>query len=232
MPNTAPDPPAPSQPPRRRFTDLNALPVAVSLGTYRADVLGWGFVEPRPWRNYLHAHSFFEICYAFTGRGTFSVNGTTHAVAVGDVFAARPGEPHEIVADRRRPLGIYFWSHTLVRGRAPAGGGAGGDVDAVLSGFERSTARVSPAVGFSMLRTLELLTDEVVHRRPGHAMAVAGLAGKLLLDTARAASVDGLKRSPPRHRRGPSGSGSCRRPSRTSATTSPDRSASATSPHR
>lgn len=51
--------------PRHRFIDLAILPVSLRLGRFSAQLLSWGFFRPRWWRNYLHMHSFFEICYAY-----------------------------------------------------------------------------------------------------------------------------------------------------------------------
>jgi AraC family L-rhamnose operon transcriptional activator RhaR len=164
-----------------RFTDLGQLPVTVRLGSYTAQALNWGFIEPRWWRNFLHTHSFFEICYAYAGRGTFQMLGKTYQVKAGDVFVAKPGEPHEIISDRRQPLGIYFWSYTLIRGKLADSS----PIDALLEAFGRSTRWISrDAPG--MKRTLELLTEEAVKRSAGFPLVIDGLVAKLLLDTARA----------------------------------------------
>jgi hypothetical protein len=63
--------------PRQRFLDLNAVPIALSLGDFNVDMLHWGFISSEWWRHYLHVHSFFEICYAFAGRGEFREQGGT-----------------------------------------------------------------------------------------------------------------------------------------------------------
>jgi len=65
---------------RRRFTDLNMLSLTLRLGNFTGEILSWGLMEPRWWRNYLHTHSFFEVCYAFCGRGTFRMLDTPYAV--------------------------------------------------------------------------------------------------------------------------------------------------------
>jgi AraC family L-rhamnose operon transcriptional activator RhaR len=54
------------------------VPLSPDLGGFRAEILSWGFFEPRWWRNHLHGHSFFEICYAYAGRGTFRCLGTDY----------------------------------------------------------------------------------------------------------------------------------------------------------
>nr|MBA3710592.1 AraC family ligand binding domain-containing protein [Planctomycetota bacterium] len=103
------DPPR-ADPPRERFIELARTPVRVTLGSFTAEVLGWGFIGTKPWRNWLHSHTYYEICYAYAGRGRFRMLGVDHAVERGQVFVAKPGEEHEIISSRRDPLGIYFWS--------------------------------------------------------------------------------------------------------------------------
>ena len=167
---------------RSRFTDLGQLPIAVRIGSYNAQTLFWGFCEPKWWRNFLYTHSFFEVCYAYSGRGIFRMMGREYAVKAGDLFVAKPGEPHEIVSEHRKPLGIYFWAYTLIRGKST--GGDSSAIDALLEAFLRSPRWVNRARG--MWQTLELLTEEVVRRLPGLPIAIDGLVTKLMLDTARA----------------------------------------------
>lgn len=169
--------------PRGRFTDLNALPLSFQLGSFSGQILGWGFFEPRWWRNYLHSHSFFEICYAFQGCGTFRMLGDDYSVQAGDVFVAKPSEPHEIISSHDDPLGIYFWSYTLVPLAERAVQSKA--IDTLLDRFLASRTWVSQRAR-GMRQTLELLTEEVVLREPGHREAIDGLLVKLLLDTARA----------------------------------------------
>jgi AraC-like DNA-binding protein/quercetin dioxygenase-like cupin family protein len=169
--------------PRQRFTDLNSVPLRLNLGGFSADILHWGFIPPEWWRNYLHVHSFFEICYAFAGRGEFRICGETLELKQGDVFVAKPDEPHEIIADKTDPLGIYFWSYTLV---PPAKRQAGThDIDTLLRAFLETSRRLNHDM-LQMEGTLELLTDEVMKREVGYSQVIQGLVTKLLLDTARA----------------------------------------------
>jgi hypothetical protein len=93
---------------RRRFLELNQLSLALPLGDVTCEILGWGFLGERWWRNYLHVHSFYEVCCAFDGEGVFRINGEEHVVRAGDLFVARPTEPHEIVSSEDAPLGISW----------------------------------------------------------------------------------------------------------------------------
>jgi AraC-like DNA-binding protein len=170
---------------RSRFTELSSLPIAVCVGHHRSEILYWGHFGARWWRNHLHAHSFYEICYAFEGRGTFEVNGQLHDIRPGHVFVAKPGEPHEIISSRKKPLGIYFWAYMLVP--PPPGTGPDDQVDptdALLDAFGRSQRWVAPAR--MIQQTVKMLTEEIVHRKPGYVQVINGLVIKLLLDTARA----------------------------------------------
>lgn len=168
--------------PRSRFTELNQVPLSLRLGHFTSEMLNWGFFEPRWWRNYLHTHSFFEVCYAFEGQGVFHSAGTDYDIQAGQVFVARPGEIHEIVSSEADPLGIYFWSYTLIPPReCPQEAGA----DALLSAFltEHTLLNMAPP---AMPRILELLTEEIAYKGPGYVQAIEALIAKLLLDTARA----------------------------------------------
>jgi AraC family L-rhamnose operon transcriptional activator RhaR len=159
------------------------LALSLHLGSFTGEILSWGFMEPRWWRNYLHTHSFFEVCYAYCGRGTFRMLDTPYGVRAGEVFVAKPGEPHEIIASEDDPLGIYYWSYTLVphRDRQPDER----EIDALLDAFALSNKWVSGQV-WGMEATLELLTEEIARKQPAYCRAIEGLVTKLLLDTARA----------------------------------------------
>ena len=168
--------------PRQRFTDLAQLKLSLQVGRFQSEFLGWGFFESRYWRNYLHVHSFFEICYAFEGRGLFSIAGQQHEVRQGQVFVARPGEVHEIISSEEDPLGIYFWSYTLTQCQNQPSQTSGSDplLDAFLTS-RRWVGQKTPG----MQRTLELLTEEIAQQGPGYQQSIEGLLVKLLLDTAR-----------------------------------------------
>src|SRR5581483_3581036 len=101
-----------STPMFRPFGELSRLSLSVRVGSRRADMLYFGYLGAQWWRNYLHTHSFFEICYSLDGSGVFRLNGQEHAVGRGDLFVARPGEAHEIVSARRDVLKIVFWAFT------------------------------------------------------------------------------------------------------------------------
>ena len=170
---------------RQRFTDLNSIPLHLNLGGFSADILHWGFIDTQWWRNYLHVHSFFEICYAFAGCGQFVIGGETLLVKKGDVFVAKPDEPHEIIADQMDPLGICFWSYTLVPPATAKRQVSMNDIDTLLRAFMVTSRRLNHDMQ-PMQATLELLTDEVIKREAGYSQVIHGLVTKLLLDTARA----------------------------------------------
>lgn len=165
---------------RNRITELRGLSLTVPLGGFAARIRGWGFYEPKWWRNYLHVHSFFEVCYAYAGRGLFRINGADYEVAAGQVFVAKPGEPHEIISSQDDPLGIYFWSYTLIPPSKRQS-----EIDALLHAFLTTGRPVSADVP-TMRRTLELLTEEIARREAGYEQVAQALVTKLLLDTARA----------------------------------------------
>lgn len=172
-------------------------------------MLYWGVLGEKLWRNYLHAHSFFEVCYAFAGAGTFRIGDekpVVHRVRTGDVFIAKPGQTHEIVSARgsargvgrgAKPLGIYFWAFTLVRQQDYTPKETDRSTDMLLDAMAssktsvRSASDVSGSVCGSIARTLALLNDEIAQKPPGYTRSIDALAVKLLLDTARAVT-DGV----------------------------------------
>ena len=168
--------------PRARFTDLAHLNLVLQVGNFHSEILGWGFFVPEWWRNYLHVHSFFEICYAFAGRGLFRINQVDYEVRAGDIFVAKPGEPHEIISSNDDPLGIYFWYYTLTPSLETQVEAE--STDLLLRAFMVSERWLNP---YPELQTLlDLLTEEVALRRAGYDQVIRGLLVKLLLDTARA----------------------------------------------
>jgi len=168
--------------PRHRITDLNLLPISLEIGNSTSDLINWGFIEPRPWRNYLHTHSFFEVCYAFQGRGVFRILDLETPVEAGHLFIAKPGERHEIISSDHDPLGIYFWAYTLARPRDCGLDAAA--VDALLMAFMSANCWVSDRVP-TLQSTLDLLVGEIVRQDVGYADAIQGLVLKVLLDTCR-----------------------------------------------
>ena len=164
------------------FTNLNHLVFQLKLGNFTSELLGWGYYSGEEvWRNYLHVHSHFEVCYAFRGYGQFRTCGENYPIRAGDLFIAKPDEPHEIIASSTDPLGIYFWSYTLV----PPARESSSDVDLMLHAFSGSEVPLTSGAAVTA-KTLELLTDEVARQAPGYTQVAKGLVVKLLLETARA----------------------------------------------
>jgi AraC family L-rhamnose operon transcriptional activator RhaR len=168
----------------QRFFDLDRNAVSLHVGLYRIDALYWGYLGSKWWRNYLHTHSFFEVCYAVGGKGTFRTMDKDLPIKSGELFVAKPGDTHEIISARRAPLQIYFWAFTLV----PGGGGAIREAEQsanrLLDAFILASRRTAP-MSASIKPTLNMLTEEVSRTAAGCTMAVDALALKLLLETAR-----------------------------------------------
>lgn len=173
------------------FPDLGQLSLKVPIGGYRANFISWGHIAPQPWRNYLHQHSFFEVCYAYVGAGRFRAGDEWQPVGEGDVFVAMPGQIHEIVSSDAMPLGIYFWGFTLVRVPVvwtQTRGPESGSVDALL---DRFTAPGGPAVtgaSSSIHPMLCALATEAAQLDSVSGTLVGGQAVALVLDVARTLS--------------------------------------------
>jgi len=178
---------APSRPTRvsrQRFFDLDLLHLSLRLGSYKVESLYWGVLGERWWRNYLHAHSFFEFCYVYDGKGTYRVRDQALHVQRGDLFLATPGLSHEIQSSRAATLGIYFWACTLLRLPDHVATESDRPVDSLLEGLGAAKTFIArPAA--TLEQTLELMTDEITQKPPGYTQSIQGLATKLILEAAR-----------------------------------------------
>lgn len=157
---------------------LTQIPIHIQTDDFAAELLWWGLYEDKWWRNYLHVHSFYEICYAFAGRGTFFINNQHHTVQAGDLFIAHPHQYHEIVSSEESPLGIYFWSYTLSVHETHS------DTSQLLDAFAKSPDTISQQIT-KIPVIIDLLIDEVRRREAGYIQSLQALTTKLLLETAR-----------------------------------------------
>lgn len=163
------------------FADLTGLLGAGEVDGVTVDFLSWGFYAPEVWRNHAHTHSFHEVCLAYAGSGTFTVDGTAHEIVTGSVFLARPGEVHEIVSHPIDGLGIAFWGIALQPVDTSPAASAGW-----WSGLLREDrSRVSTALG-SLPLLIAGLATEAGAPRAGVAEQVRALGGALVVETGRA----------------------------------------------
>lgn len=167
------------------FVDLAGLLEAGEVDGFDVDFLSWGFYEPVYWRNFAHTHSFLEVCLAYAGQGSFTVDGVDHPVGAGDVFIARPGDVHEIVSSRSAPLGIAFWGFTLVPSTAAATSRNGW-----WSGLIRpDRPSVSTTLG-TLPALVAGLAAEAASPRSGYQKQLEALGQALVVETARAFAAD------------------------------------------
>ncbi len=165
----------------QRFTELNRLELRLALDGFSSEILGWGFYSGEEWwRNYLHVHSFFEICYVFKGSGTFQIHNQTHPVKKEDLFIAKPNERHEIISSKASPLGIYFWYYTLV----PPKQHKDTDLNRLFYAFMESKKVVVSSQKNSE-HILRLLSQEVIAYDMGYPIVIENLMKQLLIETAR-----------------------------------------------
>lgn len=167
------------------FVDLAGLLMTGEVDGFDIDYLSWGFYAPSVWRNYAHTHSFYEVCLAYSGSGTFSVDGTVREVEEGTVFVARPGDVHEIVSDPVDGLGIAFWGFTLQPTGAAAASAPGW-----WSGLLRTDRPlVSTSLG-SLPALIAALAAEAASPRSGVSTQVRALGAALVIETARAFAAE------------------------------------------
>lgn len=168
---------------KQPYYDLRPLGLRFELANYSGQLLGWGCFEPKPWRNFLHIHSYYELCFVTSGTGLFRVNGRDYFPLTGDLFLARPGDLHEIIASDNDPMGIIFYGFSLLAGRNDHPDKA---TSTLLDRFSRSTLDRPvvdcPAVG----PLLWAFTEEVDQFRTGSRYALTGMMPKIVLDTVRA----------------------------------------------
>ncbi len=174
------------------FNDISHLKIATTVGGVRAELLYCGVLGGKWWRNYLHVHSFVESCYVAGGAGTFVIGGRKYDLTPGDLFVARPGQPHEIVSSRGDPLEIYFWAHTVepAEARPPANR----DEESVAKLVQLLTTGATPLVKAPALgAVLTLMAQEASRRLPGYLRVVNDLFTTLVIETARAASPKAVR---------------------------------------
>ena len=176
------------------FAELNKLALKFNVGAFQCEMLHWGHLASEFWRNFMHVHTFYEICYCYEGTGTFETLDKVHTLHPGEVFVAKPSENHEIIGSKSNPLGVFFWAYTLVppavqpRTDEP--------LDRLMHAFIASRCWVSSRVP-GMHRTLQLIFEEMAQRRPGYVTNVEGLVRKLVIDTARAVTDETLASESP-----------------------------------
>lgn len=169
---------------RQQFTDLNEVKLELQLEGFKAELLYWGFFDGSEWwRNYLHIHSFFEVCYVLEGEGDFQVEDQLFRVKQGDLFIAKPDERHEIISSKRRPLAIYFWSYTLV----PPSDIKRNELNTLFNAFRVSKEHVAESQE-AVARILGSLTDEIRRKAIGYRPVIESLVKQLLIETARAST--------------------------------------------
>ncbi len=169
---------------RQLFTNLNELTLRFKLGGFHTNIIEWGYFDGSEWwRNYFHVHSYFEICYVIGGEGIFKIHGETYELGEGDLFIAKPGEEHEIIASTEKPLAIFFWSYTLVPQTVSH------DELSIL--FNTFVTGKMPLVKnqHHHLSILDLLTAEASRKAIGYTFMVNTLAQQLIIETARAATL-------------------------------------------
>lgn len=169
--------------PPERYNNLNQLALKFNVGSFGCEMLYWGYLAHKWWRNYMHVHTFYEICYCFEGTGTFEMLGKVYTIKPGEVFIAKPREEHEIISSRKNVLGIYFWAYTLVPPTS-ALRTSEEPTDRLLHEFIGSNCWVSKRTT-GMLPTLRLICDEIGRVQPGYVNLIEGLTRKLVVDTAR-----------------------------------------------
>ncbi|MCA9836434.1 MAG: helix-turn-helix domain-containing protein [Trueperaceae bacterium] len=169
------------EPSRQAFGDLNQLKLELQFDGFSSEVLYWGYFSGETWwRNYLHVHSFFEVCYVLQGEGSFHINGKDQALKAQDLFIARPNERHEIISSKNQPLAIYFWSYTLTTQKPRQDY----DLFKLFQAFIQ-TSEVIIANATKLADLLEHLNREINQKQLGYRTVIENLAKQVLIETAR-----------------------------------------------
>ncbi|MEY9911285.1 AraC-like DNA-binding protein [Catenulispora sp. MAP12-49] len=165
---------------------LRAERVGARLAGRRIEFVDWGFYAPEPWRNFPHVHSCYELCYTYAGHGTFRVGGTERPIGPGELFLARPGDVHDIVADESDPMGIVYWSWAVLQDGATKG--AGTDAADLMDAFTTGEHRIAHVADGPVPQILLQLAREAAEPGPGSAEMIGSLASALVVACARALS--------------------------------------------
>lgn len=167
---------------RSTFTNLNNLRVRLEIDEYHGEFLYWGYYSGQEWwRNYMHSHSFFEICYVLEGEGEFTINENTVAVEKGDLFIAKPNELHEIISSEKAYLAIYYWAYTLI----PPSKTGNSDLARLFNAFALSEDIIHKK-SHTISVILTLLNREVKKKRIGYEIFISTLTKQLIIETSRA----------------------------------------------
>ncbi|SFT06490.1 AraC family transcriptional regulator [Paenibacillus sp. BC26] len=84
-------------------TWLNQYALRLKTAEATFTVHYWG-VHERHTSNFLHKHSFFEICYVLGGKGSYLDDGITYPLQKGTMFCSRPGITHFIQGEPENSL--------------------------------------------------------------------------------------------------------------------------------
>lgn len=167
------------------FGDLIRLPVQTTVGGHVARFVSWGHIAPQRWRNYPHLHSFHEVCYAYSGQGSFTSRGVHYPVRAGELFLAQPGDVHEIRADDGGDLGLYFWGFTLVPARRLGETPTDDGVDRLVAAFAAGVAAPVRRAGAPVAHVISALDAVAATGASATAATVGALAAALVLTTVR-----------------------------------------------
>jgi hypothetical protein len=77
--------------------NLNMYPLTLKGAEVTFRVHYWGGVQ-KLYKNPVHMHSFFEICYILDGIGTYMENGKLYSLKKGVMFLSRPQIKHQILS--------------------------------------------------------------------------------------------------------------------------------------
>ncbi len=168
---------------RAIFARLNGTPVKVNLSGLACRLVYWGLNPDHCNDTHAHAHSFYEACYVFTGKGSVRIGKRTHALSEGQLFVTRPDQVHKI-RSADKTMGIYFWAFTLENEPGLLNDDPG--VHELAKGFIEATKAVAVPGPGKIQPLLTLLNEEARTRGPGFAFGVIALSRKLILETLRA----------------------------------------------
>ncbi len=166
------------------FTDLNKLRLKIDIEGFNSELLYWGYFDGSEWwRNYMHVHSFFEVCYVLKGSGNFTINSTSYPVKEKDLFIAKPGEKHEIISDHSDPMAIFFWGYTLVNSNTDKHT----NIAELLTAFQETKVNVCTNQTYCG-NILDALVRETNLKEVGYPFIAEGLVKQLIIEIARAST--------------------------------------------
>lgn len=126
----------------------------------------------------VHTHDFFESVYVIKGRATHLINGEKYRISRGDMFFLKPGESHAYEVLNRSGIEIINLLFLPSLLNEP-------ECLKLFDSPRRFKIHLTGALSIRARELLEIMFDELVHKRPGYKQIIKAYLTELLITLAR-----------------------------------------------